>query len=155
MGTACAWKVHRLFLPTNRSDADLIELRKDVLRVKRHRLLLTSIGIPTSIPTKAYGESEAGVHYGLDHWITPRLRHVDIPICYLHREHRNGLCEANQYLYRINFANVGTKPESSPHLMRSSSIAMCRVHVRQLPQEQYDILTLHASLSCYNHFRSE
>ena len=52
LGTACAWKVHRLFLPTNSSDAELRVLHKAILRVEQHRLLWTSIGVPTSKPTK-------------------------------------------------------------------------------------------------------
>ena len=147
LGTACAWKVHRLFLPTNSSDTELRVLHKAVFRVKQFRLLLTSIGMPTSKPTKAYEDNGAVVYSVLSHRITPRLRHVGIPICYLHHEHGNGLFEATSIPYRIQFANTCTKPESGPRLMRSSSIAMGHSHIRQLPQEPYDQLTSIAPLS--------
>ena len=91
--TACAWKVHRLFLPTNNSDAELRMLHKSILRVKQYRLLLTSLDIPTSKPTKAYEESESVVHSVQSNRITPRLRHAEIPIFYSHLEHVNGLFE--------------------------------------------------------------
>ena len=85
--------------------------------------------------------------------ITPRLRHVDIPICFLHHEHENGFFEAKQVPSRIQFANMGTKPETGPQLMRNSSLAMGHVHIQHLPQEQFDALTSIAPISCYQHFR--
>ena len=78
---------------------------------------------------------------------------MDIPICYLNHEHGNGLFATKSMPSRIKCANIGAKPESGPHLMRSSSIAMGHSHIRQLPQEQYDQLTSIAPLSYYTHFR--
>ena len=147
-GTACNWKVHRLFLPANSSDAELRALCKAILRVKHHRLLLTSIGIPTSKPTKSYEENGAVVHSVLSHQINTRLRHVNIPICYLHHDHGNGPHESKSAPSRIQFANMDTKLESGTYLMRSSSISMGPVYLSQLPHDQYDILTSLAPLSC-------
>ena len=56
---------------------------------------------------------------------------------------------------RIQFSNMDTKPESGPHLMRSSSIAMGNVHMRNLPQDQCDTLVSIASIICYNTFCRE
>ena len=61
LGTACAWKVHMLFLPTNSSDAELRILCKAILRVKQYRLLLTSLGAPMSAPTKGHEDNESVV----------------------------------------------------------------------------------------------
>ena len=83
--------------------------------------------MPTSKPTKTYEDNEAVVHSVLSHRITPRLRHVHIHVCYLHHEYGNGLFEAKSVPSRIQFANMGTELESSPRLMRSSSIAMGHV----------------------------
>jgi len=91
----------------------------------------------------------------MSHQITPRLRHVDLPICYLHHEQSNGLFEVRKILSRIQFANLGTKSESGPSLLRSSSIAMGHIHIKNLPQEQYDALTSLGPISCYKHFSCE
>ena len=80
LGIACACKVHRLFLPTNSSDAELLILHKAILRVKQYRLLLTSLGVPMSAPTKPHEDNESVVHTLQYYRITPRLRHVGIPI---------------------------------------------------------------------------
>ena len=91
----------------------------------------------------------------LSHVIAPRLCHVDIPVCCLHQDHGIGLFEAKLVPSRIQFSNVGTKPEPGPHFMRSSSVAMGHAHMRQLPQESCDNLTSIAPLSCCNHFPRE
>ena len=108
-----------------------------------------------SKPTKSYGGKEAVAYSALSHRINPRFRHADIPIFYLHHDHGDGLHEAKSVHSRIQFASMDTKPESGSHFMCSSSVTMGHVHVRQLPQEQHDILTSLAPLSCYDHFRRE
>ena len=70
------------------------------------------------------------VHSVKSHRITPRLRHVDIQFFYLHHEHGNGLFKTKLLPYIIQFANMGTKLESGPHLMRSSPIAVSHAHAR-------------------------
>ena len=114
VGTA-SLKVRRLFLPTNRRDAKLRILC--ILRLKQYRLLLTSIGVPTSKPIKAYDNNESVVHSVRYHHITPRSRHVDIPMCYLYHEHDNGLFETKYVPSRIQFSNMGNKTDSVPNLM--------------------------------------
>ena len=90
------------------------------------------------------------VHSVQSRLITHWLRHVDIPIFYLQHEHGNGLFETKSVPSRIQFANMGTKVESGPHLMRSSSIAMGHARVSNLPKDQHDALVSIAPISCYN-----
>ena len=111
LGTSCAWKVHRLFLPTNNSDAELRILHKSILRAKHCFLLITSLGVSTSKPTKAYEVNESVVHLVQRRRITPRLRYADIPICYLHHEYVNGLFVTKSIPSRIQFVNMGSKTE--------------------------------------------
>lgn len=138
-------------MPTNSSEAELRISYKAIIRVKQYRLLLTSLGVPTS--AKCYEDNESVVHTMTSHRITPRLRHVDIPTCFLHHEHGNKTFEVKQIPSRIQFANMGKKPESGPSLIRSSSIAMCHVHINDLSTEHYDTLCSIAPISCYKHFQ--
>ena len=43
MGMVCTWKIYRFFIPINSSDAEMKTLFKSVVRLKTHRLLLTSL----------------------------------------------------------------------------------------------------------------
>ena len=117
LGTVCAWKVYRLFISTNSSDAELQITHNTILRTKQHRLLLTSLGVPTSKPTKVYEENESVIYSVQYRRVTPRLRHMDIPICYLHHENEHGLFATKSMPSRIKFANIGAKTESGPHFM--------------------------------------
>ena len=153
LGTACTWKIHCLLVPTNGSDAELRVLHEAIIRAKQCRLLLTSLGFPVSAPTKVYDDDESDVHAIKTRRITPRLRHVNVLICFLHHEHGNGVYEAKQTPSKMHFANLGTKRETDPQLMRNTSLAMGHVHIQHLLQEQYDALTFIAPISCYQHFR--
>ena len=47
LGTACSWKIHCLIVPTNSSEVELHMLHATIVRIKQHRLLLTSLGVTT------------------------------------------------------------------------------------------------------------
>ena len=106
-------------------------------------------------PTKEHEDNKSVVYTAQSCRITPRLRHVGTPLCYLNYEHRNGTFTTKSISSRIQFANMGTKSESGPHVMRSSSIAMGHVHLRKLPKDQHDALVSITPISCYNGFRRD
>lgn len=155
MGTVCAWKIYRFMVPINSSDAEMRVLFKSVVRVKTFRLFLISLGCPPTSPTRVYEDNEAVVTSVNSHRITPRLRHIDIPLCYMHNEQSKGVFEVFQVGTRIQMANMGTKPETGPALMRNSSLCMGHVHLKDLPEDQYRILSEPHPISCYGYFRRE
>ena len=83
--------------------------------------------------------------------ITPRLRHVDLPLAYLHYEHTKEVFQAVQSPSWIQIANMGTKSESGPSLMRSASITMGHTHIQDLSDDHYAELIKPAPLSCCKH----
>ena len=87
--------------------------------------------------------------------ITPRLRHIDLPLAYLHYEHTKEVFQAVQTPSRIQIANMGTKPESGPSLLRSASIAMGHTHIKDLSPEHYAELIKPAPISCYKCYSRE
>lgn len=155
MGTVCAWKMHRFFVPINSSDSEIKTLFKSVVRVKTFRLLLTSMRLIPAKPTKVYEDNEAVALSTNSHRITPRLRHIDIPLYCTHEEQSKGAFEVVKVGARIQPANMGAKPEVGPALLRNSSICMGHIHVRDMPEDQYAILTSAHPISCYKHFRRE
>ena len=153
MGTACAWKMHRFFVPINSSDVEMKTLFKSVVRLKTCRLLLTSLEFVATSPTKVYEDNEAVVTSVNSHRITPRLRHIDIPLCCMHNEQAKGVFEVVQIGTRIQMANMGTKLEIGPALLRNSLTCMGHVHLQDLPEDQHDALIDPHPISCYNHCR--
>ena len=155
MGTVCAWKIYRFHIPINSSDAEMKILCKSVVWLKTIRLFLTSIGFPATRPTKVYEDNEAVASTVTSHRITPRLRHIDIPLCYLHDEHAKGAFEVVKAPGRMQIANMGTKPESGPAILRNSSLSMGHIHIKDLPEEQFIMLCSPVPISCYAYFRRD
>ena len=155
MGTVCAWTIFRFRIPINSSDAELRTLFKSVVRLKTFRLFLTSIGFTATSPTKVYEDNEAVESSVTSNRIIPRLRHIDVPLCYLHEEQAKGSFTVVHHLTRIQFANMGTKPESGPALLRNSSLCMGHVHLKDLPLEHYNELCKPTPISCYKYFQRE
>jgi hypothetical protein len=70
------------------------------------------MGYPCLIPTPVYTDNAAVTAIIDANRMTPRCRHIDIPIAYLHQEHtksfRNILIRTTQMI-----ADMGTKPLST------------------------------------------
>ena len=130
-------------------------LLKSEVRLKSFCPFLTSIGCPASAPTKAYEDNKAAVSSVASHCITPRLRHIDIPLCYLHDEQAKGAFEVIKTPSRMQMANMGAKPETGPSMLRNASLCMGHAHLKNLPDDQYALLCEPAPVSCYKYFRRE
>ena len=74
---------------------------KDVVRVRRFRLLVTFLGFVPTNPTKFYEDNASVVTSTMANKITPRLRYFDLPLAYLHYEHTKEAFQAVQTLSRI------------------------------------------------------
>ena len=102
-----------------------------------------------------YEDNEAVVTSVNSHRITPQLRHIDIPLCYMHNEQAKGIFEVVHVGTRIQMANMGTKPETGLALLRNSSLCMGHIHLKDLPADQHAALIAPHPISCYNNFRRE
>ena len=60
--------------------------------------------------------------------------------------------QAVQNPSRIQIANMGTKHDSVPSLMRSVSIEMGDTQIQDMSTEYHAELIKAAPLSCYNHY---
>ena len=117
MGTTCAWKVYRLFLPIHSCDAEIRMLFKSLVRLKQFRLILTSTGFTPTRPTTLYEDNKVVTNSITSHRITPRLMRADIQLCCMHNENGKGTFQLIQTPNRIQLENMGTNPESGPALL--------------------------------------
>jgi hypothetical protein len=94
---------------THTTDAETKAQFVAVRRLQPIRRLLESMGYPCPAPTNVYTDNSAVTAIVEANRMTPRCRHIDIPIAYLHQEHRksflNILIRTNQMI-----ADLGTKP---------------------------------------------
>ena len=123
-----------------------------MVRVSQFRFLVTSLGFLPAYPTKVYEDNAAVVTSITTKKITPRLRNIDLPLCYLCYEHTKEVFQAVQNQSLIQIANMETKPKYGPIIMRSASIAMGHTHIQDLSAENYAELIKLAPLSFYKHY---
>jgi hypothetical protein len=101
-----------LSIMTHTTDAETKAQFVAVRRLQPIRRLLESMGYPCLIPTPVYTDNAAVTAIIDANRMTPRCRHIDIPIAYLHQEHtksfRNILIRTTQMI-----ADMGTKPLST------------------------------------------
>ena len=88
---AVSWKVHKdSCIATSTTDAETRAAFKALRRIVTFRQFLLHLGFPISDPTPMF-EDNKGTHDLIEAGRkTPRVKHMDIPLCYLHEKHRNG-----------------------------------------------------------------
>lgn len=147
LGTIIDWKVKKLILPINSTDAEVRILCLSLLRTKIIRTLLLNMGLPVGKPTPHYEDNSAAIQLVQAHRVTPRLRHIDIPLCYLHMEHQLGTFRVEQRPSRFMMADFLTKPHSGPSLLRLSSWSMGHQHLASLPTWHLEALSSFGPIS--------
>ena len=152
MGISCTWKVYRLMLHMNDSDAEIRVLFKYLVRLKQFRLLLTSMGFTPTLPTKAYEDNWTITNSITSHRITPPLRRIYITLCYMHNKHEKGTFDTIKNPSRIQLENTGVKPESRPTLLRNTSTCMVHMHIIDLTDSHFQPLSAPSQISCYKHY---
>ena len=78
--TDFSWKIFKLSIPINSNDSEMRLICKSVVRVRRFRFLVTSLGF-------VYEDDTAALIPITDNNITPRIRHIDLPLACLCYEH--------------------------------------------------------------------
>ena len=60
-------------------------LHSCICRVIVHRRFLTSMGVPTGPPTRAYEDNSATISQVLKDRLTPNVKHLDMKVLWLHQ----------------------------------------------------------------------
>ena len=117
LGTAIFWKVCHLILPVNSTNAELRILYLALLKTKEIMNLLMSIGLPIGDPTPHYEDNTMVINIAHAHRVTPRLKHMDLPVCYIHNEYRLGTFTTSYRESRFMLPDFITKAHSVPSLL--------------------------------------
>ena len=122
-GSAITWKVHKdMCIATSSTDAETRAIFKGVRRVITLRGFMTSLGFPVNTPTSIF-EDNKGTHDLIEaKRMTPRLKHIDIPICYLHEKFKSGEFVVYEYSTHLTLADGLNKTLSGQTLKHHSNI---------------------------------
>ena len=88
-----------------------------MVRARQFRLLAPSLGFIPANASKVCEDNATVVTSITANKITPRLRHIGLPLAYLSYEHMSGVFQAGQEQSRIKITSTGDKPESVPNSM--------------------------------------
>ena len=87
-------------------------------RTEIFRRWMTSMGRPIKDPTPIFEDNKATIAQVLKDRLTPNIKHVDVPICYLHELYLNGVFHPNYVDTSKNCADLNSKPHGGILLMQ-------------------------------------
>ena len=105
------------------------------------------LGKPCSSPTLSYEDNVASVHVVQTNKPSPRLRHIDISLSYLHQEFDMTPIEPVHAPARHMLVDFLTKHKSGQSILHESSCLMGHVHLLSLPPEHFKNLSSIAPIS--------
>ena len=71
---------------------------------------IEAAGKPLTHPTPTYEDNNVTIAQILKDRLTPRIKHLDIPISILHEDHKRGVFVAAYCPTDLNISDVNTKP---------------------------------------------
>ena len=97
------------------------EIRALFTMAKRTEILrrwMTSMGRPMKEPTPIHEDNKATIAQVMKDRLTPNIKHVDVPICYLHELYLNGIFHAPYVDSAKNCADLNSKPHGGILLLQ-------------------------------------
>ena len=137
LGTAVSWKVFKLSVILYSTDAEVRMYLIVIKCTKQFRLFLEHLELSYGSSIPLYQDNTAVIILVKANKITNRLRHIDIPLCYMHNKYNLqtfsiGHCQSNAML-----SNFLMKLLSSIALLRKSSFAIEHIYLAGISQEHF------------------
>ena len=98
--------------------SEIKALFKGTKKTKIFRRFLESAGRPSTHPTPIYEDNDATIAQILKDRLTPRIKHLDIPMTILHEDHRRGVYVAAYCPTDLNISDVNIKPHGGVTLQK-------------------------------------
>lgn len=138
---AVSWKVHKdMCIATSTTDAETRAAFKAICRIIVLRNFFCSLGFPISAPTPLF-EDNKGTHDLIKAGRqTPRVKHIDIPLCYLHEKHKSGEFIVMECSTHLMLADGLKKALSGPVIKHHSDIYTSRRFLPPKDSEHFMIL---------------
>ena len=101
---------------------------------------MTNLGLPIIKPTVVYEDNLATVQQVLKDRLTPRVRHLDVLITWLHDQHTCGIYTPNPINTNEMLADLNTKPQPPVILHRLCFILFGMNYYPPKSSEHYKLL---------------
>ena len=100
------------------NDSEIKAIFKGTKKTKIFRRFLESVGRPLTHPTPTYEDNDATISQILKERLTPRIKHLGIPMTVLHEDHQRGVYVAAYCPTDLNISDVNTKPHGGVTLQK-------------------------------------
>ena len=122
------------------------EIRALFTMAKRTEILrrwMTSMGRPLKDPTPFYEDNKATIAPVMKDRLIPNIKHVDVPICYLHELYFNGISRAPYIEFAKNYADPNSKHHGGFLLIQKLLWMVSARIYHPLDPEHFKLLELH------------
>ena len=148
-GVAVSWKASKqLCIATSTTDAETRSLFSGLRRVITFRHFLQHLGIPEMKPTVIFEDNKGTqdiVHAGR---LTPRVKHIDVPLCYIHEQHRLQSFDVTTCSTHLMLCDGLNKALTGPSIRNHSAIYTGKRFYPPVSSEHYKQLIKLVPLSC-------
>ena len=122
-GTIVSWKCSKqLSIATSTTDAEIRSLFQGLKKILVFRNFLSHLGFPESIPTSIFEDNQGTFDIVQAGRLTSRIKHLDIPLKYLHDQHTHGSFQVHQCSTHLMLADYLNKALAGPVIKRLSAI---------------------------------
>ena len=145
---AVSWKVHKdMCIASSSTDAETRGAFSGVRRIITVRTFLSHLGFPISTPTPLFEDNKGTFDLIEAGRRTPRTKHIDVPLCYIHEKHKSGEFKVSECSTHLMLADGLNKALSGPTLKHHSNIYTGRRFLPPKDSSHYRELTKIHSLS--------
>lgn len=136
-----SWKAQKdMSIASSSTDAETRAAFCDVRRIITLRLFFIHLGYPLSEPTPMF-EDNNGTHDLIEAGrMTPGLKHIDVPLCYIHQKHKSGEFIVKECSTHLMLADGLNKALSGPIIRHHSNIYTGRRYAPPPTSEHYTLL---------------
>ena len=147
-GSIVSWKATKqLSVATSTTDAETRSLFSGLRRIHTFRLFLRHLGFPIPSPTIIFEDNKGTTDIVNAGRLTPRVKHIDVPLCYIHHEHIFGTFDIATCSTHLIFADGLNKALPGPTIKRHSAFYTGRRFFPKQDTEHYDLLTKSVPIS--------
>ena len=120
-GSAISWKATKqLAIATSTTDAETRSLFTGLKKILTFRNFLSHLGFPEQDPTTIFEDNQGTSDIVNAGRLTPRVKHIDIPLCFIHDHHKQGSFDVKRCHTTLMLADGLNKALAGPVIKRHS-----------------------------------
>ena len=154
LGVAIRWKLHiQPAILSDSTDGEIICMYKDVNKAKVILRCMEDLALHTGAPTEHCEYNTSFISVVEAKIDTPRVKHIDIPVCFLQEKFDNSLFLPKYEKSSVMPEDMCTKPCSCPIISRSTKWMTGFIFYPTSETEHYQFMRLNEFIVKYMVYR--